>query len=46
MAANEMVSLVLAGGKGTRLEGLTKRPQNLQSILEENIVLSTLFYPI
>ena len=25
MAANEMVSLVLAGGKGTRLEGLTKK---------------------
>lgn len=39
MKQNNMLAMILAGGRGTRLLELTKRMRNRLFILEENIVL-------
>lgn len=42
----ELVAMLLAGGKGTRLETLTKKLRNLLLVLVENIALLIFLYPI
>lgn len=41
MKQNNMLAMILAGGRGTRLHELTKKLQNRPFLTEENIVLST-----
>lgn len=41
MRQNNMLAMILAGGRGTRLEALTKKSQNQQYTTAVNIELST-----
>ncbi|CYY14947.1 ADP-glucose pyrophosphorylase [Streptococcus suis] len=41
MAQNKMLAMILAGGRGTRLEGLTKKSPNQRSHLAESTALLT-----
>ena len=41
MKQNNMLAMILAGGRGTRLHELTKKVAKPAVLTEENIVLST-----